>query len=112
MIDTVRKVEQWAEDRNLILGSTPLKQVNKTSEEVNELVAVLGAIEWASPEGWEAAPDSLVDLAADAIGDVAVTLIIIAAQLGLKFEDCVAHAYNEIKDRKGKMVNGVFVKDI
>ncbi len=111
MIDTISKVEQWAEDRNLIHGSTPLKQVNKTSEEVNELVAALGAIEWASPGGWEAAPDSLVDLAADAIGDVAVTLIIIAKQLGLKFEDCLAYAYNDIKDRRGRMVNGVFVKE-
>lgn len=111
MIDTISKVEQWAEDRNLILGSTPLKQVNKTSEEVNELVAALGAIEWASPEGWEATPDSLVDLAADAIGDVAVTLIIIAKQLGLDFHLCLAGAYEEIKDRKGKMVGGVFVKD-
>lgn len=112
MLDVVvGKIEQWAEDRNLILGSTPLKQVNKTSEEVNELVAALGALEWAeTPDG--AVPTSLVDLAADAIGDVTVTLVIIARQLGLDFEGCVAGAYEEIKDRKGKMINGVFVKDV
>ena len=110
MLDAVRKVEQWAEDRNLILGSTPLKQVNKTSEEVNELVAALGALEWATtPDG--AVPSALIDAAADAIGDVAVTLIIIAKQLGLNFEECLEGAYNEIKDRKGKMINGVFVKE-
>ena len=109
MIDTISKVEQWAEDRNLILGSTPLKQVNKTSEEVNELVAALGAIEWTCSTKELGTP--LHDLAADAIGDVAVTLIIIAKQLGLKFEDCLDQAYDEIKDRRGKMIGGVFVKD-
>lgn len=108
MLDTVRNVEKWAEDRNLILGSTPLKQVNKTSEEVNELVAALGAYEWASANQ----RDMLIDLAADAIGDVAVTLIVIAKQLGLNFEECLEGAYEEIKDRKGRMVNGVFVKEI
>ena len=29
----------------------------------------------------------------------------------LNFEDCIRQAYNEIKDRKGKMINGVFVKE-
>ena len=110
MIDTISKVEQWAEDRNLILGSTPLKQVNKTSEEVNELVAALGAREWTEGNDGSVST-SLTDLAADAIGDVAVTLIIIAKQLGLKFEHCLSQAYDEIKDRRGKMIGGVFVKD-
>jgi NTP pyrophosphatase (non-canonical NTP hydrolase) len=106
----ISNVEQWAVDRNLIKGSTPLKQVNKTSEELNELVAALGAIEWATqPDGH--VPPFLMNNAADAIGDVTVTLIIIAKQLGLDFETCLDMAYEEIKDRKGKMVNGVFLKD-
>ena len=29
----------------------------------------------------------------------------------LNFEDCIRQAYNEIKDRKGRMVDGVFVKE-
>ena len=110
MLDTVRNVEKWAEDRNLILGSTPLKQVNKTSEEVNELVAALGAMEWTTTKDG-AVSSSLVDLAADAIGDVAVTLIVIAKQLGLNFEECLEGAYEEIKERKGKTINGLFVKE-
>ena len=110
MLDTVRNVEKWAEDRNLILGSTPLKQVNKTSEEVNELVAALGAMEWWTTKDG-AVSSSLVDLAADAIGDVAVTLIVIAKQLGLNFEECLEGAYEEIKERKGKTINGLFVKE-
>jgi hypothetical protein len=34
-----------------------------------------------------------------------------AMQLGVKIEDCIDSAYNEIKDRKGKLVNGVFIKE-
>lgn len=47
----------------------------------------------------------------DAIGDCVVVLTMIAMQERLKIEDCIASAYDEIKDRKGKLVNGVFVKD-
>ena len=47
----------------------------------------------------------------DGIGDVFVTLIILAAQNGLKPEDCLQSAWDEIKNRTGKTVNGVFIKD-
>jgi len=47
----------------------------------------------------------------DAIGDMYVVLTILALQLDLDIGDCVAMAYEEIRDRKGKMVNGVFVKE-
>lgn len=49
--------------------------------------------------------------AADAIGDVTVVMIILAAQMGLDFQSCVDGAYEEIKDRKGRMVDGIFVKE-
>ena len=29
----------------------------------------------------------------------------------LKFEDCLSQAWNEIKDRKGKLIDGVWVKE-
>ena len=47
----------------------------------------------------------------DAIGDVLVTIIILATQLGLDTEECLLHAYNEISGRIGKTINGIFVKD-
>jgi NTP pyrophosphatase (non-canonical NTP hydrolase) len=47
----------------------------------------------------------------DGLGDVQVTLIILAAQLGLDYDKCLEAAYNEIKDRKGATVNGTFVKN-
>lgn len=47
----------------------------------------------------------------DAIGDCMVVLTNLAALEGLKVEDCVVSAYNVIKDRKGSMKNGTFVKE-
>lgn len=47
----------------------------------------------------------------DSIGDIYVVLTILAMQLNLDIEECIEQAYYEIKDRKGKMVNGVFVKE-
>ncbi|MBS6063659.1 MAG: hypothetical protein KH972_07310 [Peptostreptococcaceae bacterium] len=47
----------------------------------------------------------------DSIGDTYVVLTILSMQFNLNIEDCITEAYNEIKDRKGKMVNGIFVKE-
>lgn len=38
--ELIGKIEQWAEDRNLILGSTPQKQFIKLMEEFGELCGV------------------------------------------------------------------------
>lgn len=35
----------------------------------------------------------------------------IAKYENLKFEDCLSQAWNEIKDRKGKLIDGVWVKE-
>ena len=94
----IDRIIQWGEDRNLIKGSTPERQVKKTQEELDELKEAIGE------ENGEAIIDG--------IGDVAVTLILIAAQFGFRFEDCIAAAYEEIKDRRGRMVDGLFVKEV
>ena len=40
-----------------------------------------------------------------------VVLAIIAEQHDLTVSQCLEHAYNDIKDRKGMMIDGVFVKE-
>lgn len=47
----------------------------------------------------------------DAIGDTLVTIIVLAHQLDLDVTECLSIAYEEIKNRNGKMVNGTFVKE-
>jgi len=48
---------------------------------------------------------------ADDIGDIMVVLINIAKRNGLPLAHCLAVAYADIKDRKGKMVDGIFIKE-
>lgn len=91
------RIRQWAHDRNLIEGATSQAQMVKLTEEVGEVAA---AVARGNREALK-----------DAIGDVTVVLVILAAQNGLSFEECVLAAYNEIKDRKGRMVDGVFIRE-
>lgn len=90
-------IRGWAEDRNLIEGSDVKSQFVKLIEEAGELanaIAKKNDIEFA-----------------DAIGDMVVVLTIMAAQNGMMIEDCIDNAWQEIKDRKGKMVDGIFIKE-
>ena len=93
MADTITKIIAWAQDRNLIDGATSHAQMLKLIEEVGELAAAIA-------RGNQ-----------DGIGDAVVVLAILAAQNGLRIEDCIDSAYNEIKDRKGQMVGGIFIKE-
>ena len=90
-------IRQWANERNLIHGSTPHHQMVKLAEEMGELAHSI-------------ARDNLNN-AADAIGDMIVVLTIIAYQYGWQTERCIDMAWEQIKDRKGKMVDGVFIKE-
>ena len=92
------RVAKWAEDRNLIEGSTPQHQIDKLDEEVGELVNALAL---------DDRPEII-----DAIGDIQVVLAVMCAQMGLDIDACREAAWNEIKDRKGRMVDGVFVKEV
>ena len=96
MNDLIDKVKQWHHDRNLIDGSTDLQQFNgKLLEEVKELETNI----------------LLSQPVADDIGDVLVVLINIATRNKLSLSECLQVAYDDIKDRKGKMVDGVFIKE-
>ena len=94
-IGTVNKIKQWHIDRNLIDGSTQKDQVMKLIQEVGEL----------SDSGCKQQ-----DIRDD-VGDIMVILINIVERAGISLDECLDVAYDDIKDRKGKMVDGIFVKD-
>lgn len=96
-IQTLALIRKWAEDRNLIEGSDPFRQLPKLVEELGE---ACGGLVRGDIEKYK-----------DGLGDAVVVLVIMAAQKGLTLEECIDYAYNEIKDRKGKMVDGVFIKE-
>lgn len=170
MKELIAKIEQWAEDRNLIKGSTPQKQMLKLMEEFGELCSGIAK--------------NKQEVIKDSLGDCTVVMIILKKQLGIggyefdkleekfempetstianccldfaihygslarhigmvdrfglgiypanivfdlircygsilaiaktekiKIKECLEFAYEQIKDRKGKMVDGVFVKE-
>lgn len=93
--DLIMLIAQWHCDRNLIDGSTDKDQYLKLIQEAGEL------------------SDNICkgnDIADD-IGDMLVVLINIAERNGLSLQHCLEVAYDDIKHRKGKMVDGIFVKE-
>jgi len=88
-------VSQWHRDRNLIHGSTDKDQTLKLLQELGEL------------------SDSVCkkkDIKDD-LGDMLVVIINIAIRNNTSLAECLEAAWNEIKNRKGKMIDGVFVKE-
>ena len=100
MSDWKERVRQWAisGDRNLIAGSTPRNQTPKLIEEFGELITAIYA-------------DDIEEIK-DAIGDIQVVLCVMCHQLGIDIDECREIAWEQIKDRKGKTVDGVFVKEV
>ena len=158
MKELIKKIEQWAIDREIHKKGTVEGQTIKTAEEIAELIKGISKDD--------------MDLIKDSIGDVFVTFVIgnmideniyleeyyneakrglethseldkkrgidhlaqtiiyiindgyyedslysgltdllmIVEMYNLDFKDCVDSAYNEIANRKGKMINGTFVK--
>ena len=95
MEELVIKVAQWHHDRNLIEGATDKDQVLKLLQEMGEL------------------SDNVCkgnDIRDD-LGDMLVVMINIMKRNNISMEECLQVAYDDIKDRKGKMIDGIFVKE-
>ena len=177
MKELIKKIENWAEERNLIKGSTPQKQFIKMMEEFGELCAGISknniemikdsigdcfvvfiimnkqtggkllpidiadvmendpvADEELFKEVEEKSKDSSKDyLISNLLVELTVNLgemgfsvsseeyddftcllphfMLIGAFYKLSLEACAAAGWEQIKDRKGRMINGVFVKE-
>lgn len=93
-----RNVQEWAAARGIYAHSSARAQLLKAFSEMGELADA------------EVKGDGLA--ARDAVGDVLVCLINFCAMSGLDITDCLAGAWDEIRDRKGRMIpGGAFVKD-
>ena len=92
----VEQVEAWSVDKNLQNGN-PDRQALKFYEEAGEVAAALSR--------------GQMDALKDGIGDTVVTLIILAQQHDMTLQECLQYAYDEIKRRKGKTINGTFIKE-
>ena len=89
-------IRKWARDRGIYDSGDQKTQYIKLQEEAGELAKAILNKDKAEVE--------------DAIGDMVVVLTNLAELSELRIEDCIDSAYNEISNRKGKMINGTFVK--
>lgn len=94
--DLIYRVGKWAEDRNITAegGATSYTQIPKLIEEVYEF------------RDAETEEEAKLEF-----GDILVVCIQIARLRGLDMVECLDLAYQKIKDRKGRLENGVFIKE-
>lgn len=157
MEDLILKIEQWAEDRDLINGCKPIDQAMKLFSEAGELsdnvgkgrdikddvgdtlvvLTILAAqlrvslsqLNFKSLDWAEGSSKEMVLVLFNTLPEIVGyahnanffhiglfkrainTLNAIARNHNTTLEECVQVAYNDIKDRKGQMINGVFVKE-
>ena len=96
----IARIEEWGIDRGLISVSSnenSKAQMLKLMEEVGETARALA---YGDQEG-------LID----GIGDCVVVLTILAQQCDTSLAECIDAAWDEIKDRKGRLEDGLFKKD-
>ena len=89
-------IRAWATDKGIYKSGDARTQYVKLMEEAGELAQAI--LKNDEPE------------VIDAIGDMVVVLTNLAKLRGHNIEDCITSAYNVIKSRTGKMVDGTFVK--
>jgi len=110
--ELIEAVRQWGIDKGITGPNgrgTLLAQLTKTAEELTETRDAAVTYNQHQPESLEAI-DAWCDIR-DGIGNCTVMLILAAEMAGRRFGDCLQSAYDEIKGRTGKMINGQFVKD-
>lgn len=90
-------IRNWAKNKGIYKNGDPKTQYIKLQEEAGELAkAILNKDE-----------KEIID----ALGDCVIVLVNLSELCGYRLEDCIDSAYEEIKNRTGKMENGTFKKD-
>jgi NTP pyrophosphatase (non-canonical NTP hydrolase) len=116
MNELIEKTRQWFHDKGIIANSTPLKQLNKSQEELTETRDAVVKLEHFNSEFYESLGKignmryNLHEEIKDGIGDTVVTLIGVCEMYGFSLEECLQMAYDTISKRNGTMIDGVFVK--
>jgi len=92
-----KEILKWADERGLLNPEFAPKQFTKLLEEVTELSVAM--------------VDNNKEDIIDALGDCTIVLTILANQLGYDLDRCVYEAFNTIKNRKGVLKDGSFIKE-
>lgn len=105
-----QKIVNWADEKGL---TDPVKQTLKTLSEAGELADAVceSRLDDQTVHYNELLDNGELDDIIDAIGDIEVCLTILKNQLGLNMDYPLESAYEVIKHRTGKTINGTFAKD-
>lgn len=103
------KVEEWANDKDLLHSENAEKQFMKFIEEVFEFkreIDISNLRRFVGDHRDSISRDINLEM-----GDIFVTLIVLCKQLGIDCVECLEMAYEKISKRKGKTIDGIFVKE-
>jgi len=108
-----KRTINWADTKEILEKATPLTQIRKTLEEVEEtelaiLKQQLGNTVFTTSKGNQAFVDAEIK---DGFGDILVTVLIGCAMQNLDPLQCLESALDIIEKRTGKIINGQFIKD-
>lgn len=101
------KVLSWADDKDLLHAENAPKQFMKFIEEVFEFKTEMDNYDFHIGN----LKIFFYRRMKDEMGDIFVTLIILCEQIGIDPVECLSMAYEKISKRKGKTINGTFVKE-
>lgn len=113
------KVEEWANDKDLLHSENAEKQFMKFIEEVFEFKAEMDI--WKLYKTFKRDENVEQDFSVEEVerwknmklemGDIFVTLIVLCKQLGIDCVECLQLAYDKISKRKGVTKDGIFIKE-
>jgi uncharacterized protein YabN with tetrapyrrole methylase and pyrophosphatase domain len=101
-----KQVLEWGDEKGITHSENIDKQFMKFIEEVFEFKTEMdNVLSYTDPFVDEAVDRLMLEM-----GDILVTLIILSKQLEIDSVECLDKAYDKIKGRNGKTINGTFVK--
>lgn len=103
------KVLEWADDKDLLHSKNADVQFGKFIEEVFEFKKEMDLFNY-TPDFIKEKAECNYNLKLE-MGDIFVTLIILCEDLKIDPVVCLEMAYKKISKRRGKTINGTFVKD-
>lgn len=114
----INNVRQWFHDKGISENSNPLKQIEKTIEEIIETRDAAVKLDWLTNDHNIIATGSYSSIVMhlthelkDGIGDTLVTLIGVCEMYEFSLEECLQQAYDVISKRSGRVVDGIFIKN-
>lgn len=99
-----KRTLKWADDKDLLHSENAEKQFMKFIEEVFEFKTEMDDKQRFAPECVDTNNLNLE------MGDIFVTLIILCEQIDIDPVKCLEMAYEKIRKRTGKTINGCFYK--